>query len=59
MRNALRDTATLRLDLPTPRAVLAGSQPDRRRAWWEPWAGILAGVSRQRESRLARTQGTL
>ncbi len=46
----LRDTATLRLDLPPPRAVLAGSPPDRRRAWWEPWAHIQAGVSRQRES---------
>ncbi len=34
----LRDTATLRLDLPPPRAVLAGSPPDRGRAWWEPWA---------------------
>ncbi len=32
----LRDTATLRLDLPPPRAVLAGSPPDRGRAWWEP-----------------------
>ncbi len=39
--------------------VLAGSPPDRRRAWWEPWARIQAGVSRQRESRPARTQGTL
>ncbi len=55
----LRDTATLRLDLPFPRAVLAGSPPDRGRAWWEPWARIQAGVSRQRESRLARTKGTL
>ncbi len=55
----LRDTATLRLDLPPPRAVLAGSPPDRGRAWWEPWARIQAGVSRQRESRPARTQGTL
>ncbi len=36
----LRDTATLRLDLPPPRAVLAGSPPDRGRAWWEPWARI-------------------
>ncbi len=55
----LRDTATLRLDLPPPRAVLSGSPPDRGRAWWEPWAHIQAGVSRQRESRPARTQGTL
>ncbi len=55
----LRDTATLRLDLPPPRAVLAGSPPDRGRAWWEPWARMQAGVSRQRESRPARTQGTL
>ncbi len=55
----LRDTATLKLDLPPPRAVLAGSPPDRGRAWWEPWARIQAGVSRQRESRPARTQGTL
>ncbi len=55
----LRDTATLRLDLPPPRAVLAGSPPDRGRAWWEPWARIQAGVSRQHESRPARTQGTL
>ncbi len=38
----LRDTATLRLDLPPPRAVLAGSPPDRGRAWWEPWARIQA-----------------
>ncbi len=55
----LWDTAVLRLDLPPPRAVLAGSPPDRRRAWWEPWAPIQAGVSRQHESRSARTQGTL
>ncbi len=55
----LRDSATLRLDLPPPRAVLAGSPPDRGRAWWEPWARIQAGVSRQRETRPARTQGTL
>ncbi len=34
----LRDTATLRLDLPPPRAVLVGSPPDRGRAWLEPWA---------------------
>ncbi len=54
----LRDTAMLRLDLPPPRAVLAGSPPDRERPWWEPWAPIQAGVSRQRESRPARTQGT-
>ncbi len=47
----LRDAATLRLDLPPPRAVLAGSPPDRGRAWWEPWSRIKAGVS--------RTQGTL
>ncbi len=53
----LRDTATLRLDLPPPRAVLAGLPPDRRRAWLEPWAHIQAGVSRKRESRPARTQG--
>ncbi len=59
MRNALRDTAMLRLDLPPPRAVLAGSPPDRGRAWWEPWACTQAGVSRQHESRPARTQGTL
>ncbi len=32
----LRDTAMLRLDLPPLRAVLAGSPPDRGRAWWEP-----------------------
>ncbi len=55
----LWDTATLRLDLPPPRAVLAGSPPDRGRGWWEPWARNQAGVSRQRESRPARTQGTL
>ncbi len=55
----LRDTAMLRLDLPPPRAVLAGSPPDRGRAWWDPWARIQAGVSRQRESRPTRTQGTL
>ncbi len=29
------------------------------RAWLGPWARIQAGVSKQRESRLARTQGTL
>ncbi len=39
--------------------VLAGSPPDCKRVWWEPWARIQAGVSRQRESRPARTQGTL
>ncbi len=50
---------TLRLDLPPPRAVLAGSPPDHGRAWWEHWAHIQAGVSRQLESRSARTQGTL
>ncbi len=55
----LRDTATLRLDLPPPRAVLAGSPPDRGKVWWEPWARIQAGVSRQRENSPARTQGTL
>ncbi len=55
----LRDTATPRLDLPPLKAVFAGSPPDRRRAWWEPWARIQAGVSGQRESRPARTQGTL
>ncbi len=55
----LRDTATLRLDLPPPRAVPIGSPPDRGRAWWEPWARIQARVSRQRENRLAQTQGTL
>ncbi len=47
------------LDLPPPRAVLACSPPDRRRAWWGPWAYIEAGVSRQCESRPAWTQGTL
>ncbi len=55
----LWDIATLRLDLPPLRAVRAGLPPDRGRAWWEPWAPIQAGVSRQRESRPARTQGTL
>ncbi len=55
----LRDTATLKLDLPPPRAVLAGSPPDCGRAWWESWERIQAGVSRQGESILARTQGTL
>ncbi len=55
----LRETATLRLNLPPPRAVLAGSPPDRRRAWLEHWARMQAGVSRQRESRPSRTQGTL
>ncbi len=55
----LRDTAMLRLDLLPPRAVLAGSPPDRRRVWLEPWARIQAGVSRQHESRPARTQDTL
>ncbi len=54
----LWDTVTLRLDLPPPRAVLVGSPPDRGRAWREPWARIQARVSRQRESRPARTQGT-
>ncbi len=51
----LRDTAMLRLDLPPPRAVLAGSPSDRGRAWWEHRARIQAGVSRQRESRPAQT----
>ncbi len=55
----LRDTVTLRQDLPPPRAVLAGSPPDRRRTWLERWARIQAGVSRQCESIPARTQGTL
>ncbi len=55
----LWDTATLRRDLPPPRAVLAGSPPDCGRVWWEPWARIQAGFSRQHESRPARTQGTL
>ncbi len=55
----LRDTATPRLGLPPPKAVLAGSPPDRGRAWWEPWARIQAGVSGQRESSPAQTQGTL
>ncbi len=41
----------LRLDLPPPRAVLAGSPPDCRRVWWEPWARIKAGASRQHKSR--------
>ncbi len=54
----LGDTAILRLDLPPPKVVLAGSPPDAGRVWWEPWARIQAGVSRQRESRPARTQGT-
>ncbi len=55
----LRDTATLRLDLPPLRAVLAGSPPDHIRASFEPWARIQAEVSRQRENRPARTQGNL
>ncbi len=55
----LRDTATLRLDVPPPRAVLAGSPPDRGRAWWASWTHIQAGVSRQLESGPVRTQGTL
>ncbi len=55
----LRDIATLSLDLLLPRAVLASSPPDRGRAWWDPWEHIQAGVSRQRESRPARTEGTL
>ncbi len=55
----LRDIATLRLDVPPPRAVLAGSPPDRGRAWWAPWTRIQAGVSRQLESGPVRTQGTL
>ncbi len=29
-----------RLGLSPPRAVLAGSPLDHRRAWWEPWARI-------------------
>ncbi len=33
--------------------------PDRGRVWWEPWARIQAGFSRQHENRPARTQGTL
>ncbi len=48
----LRDTAALRLDLPPPRAVLAGSPLDRRRAWWEPWARIQAGVDRPKHKAL-------
>ncbi len=32
--------STPRLDLPPPRAVLAGSPPDRGRAWWEPWDNV-------------------
>ncbi len=48
-----------RLDLPPPKSVLGVSPPDRRRAWWEPWARIQAGVSGQRESSPARTQVTL
>ncbi len=32
----LQDTATPRLDLLPPRAMLAGSPPDRGCAWWEP-----------------------
>ncbi len=40
----LRDTAMLRLDLPPPRAVLAGSPPDCGRVWWEPWARIQGGL---------------
>ncbi len=32
-----------------------GLPPDHGRAWWEPWARIQAGVSRQCESRPART----
>ncbi len=55
----LRDTATLTLDLPPLRVVLVGSPLDCGRACWEPWVCIRAGVSRQRESRLTRTQGTL
>ncbi len=55
----LWDTATLWLDLPPPRAVLAGLPPHRGRAWWEPWARIKAGDSRKRESRPDRTQGTI
>ncbi len=41
----LQDTATLRLDLPPPRAVLVGSPPDRGSAWWEPWARIRSEAS--------------
>ncbi len=48
----LRDTAALRLDLPPPRAVLAGSPLDRGRAWWEPWARIQAGVDRPKHKAL-------
>ncbi len=57
MCNAL--IATLRLNVPPPRVVLAGSPSDRGKAWWEPRARIQAGVSRQHESSPARTQGTL
>ncbi len=35
------------------------SKHERGRACWEPWAHIQAGISGQRESRPARTQGTL
>ncbi len=39
--------------------LLAGSPPDRRKDVVGPWAHIQAGVSRQRESRPSRTQGTI
>ncbi len=53
MRNALTGHSNAKAGSPPPRAVLAGSPPDRGRARWEPWARIQAGVSRQRESRPA------
>ncbi len=59
MRNALTGHSNAKAGSASSEAVLAGSPPDRGRAWWEPWARIQAGVSGQRESSPARTQGTL
>ncbi len=59
MRNALTGHSNAKAGSASSEGSTCRSPPDRGRAWWEPWARIQAGVSRQRESRLARTQGTL
>ncbi len=61
MRNALTGHSNAKAGSASSEgsACIAGSPPDCGRAWWEPWACIQAGVSRQRESRPDRTQGTL
>ncbi len=59
MRNALMGHSNAKAGSASSEGSAKGSPPDRGRAWWEPWARIQAGVSRQRESRPARTQGTL